>query len=224
MKLLVLATQISAAALLALGGAEFARAETIVADTFALNASGRTQGVELNGLAAETGSDAWKSNARFGPMGGITVGQSGADAYGLISLPTNETTLAVEANVVTATSGWISVGFQKTSSKSNWYDPANSLLFALLEPNGRWQLKSAGATLLASGTLTDFEPGNAYKLELRYNPASGTASVFVNDINVSGERAVQLSDLIGSAGFFFYGNGVATTAASLRDFSVTSLP
>jgi hypothetical protein len=224
MKLLVLATQISVTTLLVLGGVESTRAETIVADTFALSASGRTPGAELNGLAAETGSDTWNSNARFGPTGGVTVGQSGADAYGLISLPATETTLTVEAAVVTATSGWVSVGFQKNSSKSNWYDPANSLLFALLEPNGRWQLKSSGATLLASGTLTDFEPGNVYKLELRYNPASGTASVFINDINVSGERAAQLTDLIGSAGFFFYGNGVATTAASLRDFSVSSLP
>lgn len=198
-------------------------AQTLISDSFDLNGTTRTAGGNLNGLPPEVGSGTWYSNAKFGADGGATVANTGVDSFGLISFTNPGTTLTAQASVITVTSGWISVGFQHSSTNSNWFDSSNSLLFGLLTPTGGWQLKN-GATLVASGTLSNFTSTNPYTLELVYNPTTAIAGLLINGINVSGNRSVTLSKSIGSSGFFIYGNGSATTSALATDFSVVAVP
>ncbi len=198
-------------------------AQTLISDAFDLNGTTRTAGGNLNGLPPEVGSGTWYSNAKFGANGGATVKNTGVDTFGLISFTNPGTELTAQASVITVTSGWISVGFQHSSSNSNWFDSSNSLLFGLLTPTGGWQLKS-GATLIASGVLSNFTSTNPYTLKLVYNPTTAIADLLINNINVSGNRSVTLSNSIGSSGFFIYGNGTATTSSLVEDFSVVAVP
>jgi len=98
------------------------------------------------------------------------------------------------------------------------------LLFALLTPSGGWQLKSNGTTAVASGTITGYTSTNPYTLDLKYNPTTGIANVLINGVDVSGDRVVSLAGTIGSAGFFIYGNGTATTTATVDNFLVSAVP
>lgn len=206
------------------------RGEVVVSDDFSLDGKTRVAGASLAGMPVQKGTGKWKlpgsyDNTVFTADGkasnAVASGPRASEA--LVEIPEPTAPVTVQADLVTDTAGWVGVGLLTTDT-AIWFTNEN-VLFALIEPKGRWVLYRSGATLtkLAAGGIADYSSKKPCTLALRYDPAATTAVVMINGKDVCKPTATGLDPAteIGAAGFYIYTLDTTTPGhASVGNFKV----
>ncbi|EIQ02144.1 hypothetical protein OpiT1DRAFT_00725 [Opitutaceae bacterium TAV1] len=162
----------------------------------------------------------WGNSRAHIERGAVISSHTGEAAQGIIAIPAPsaeeagiiETRAAFLINTSDETGAWpgnqiewVGVGFLATPGSAWLAKNGGNKLWALVRPDGRWNLFSDGtATMLVPDGKSVAAPkrGELTHLALRYNPANAQAALFIDGINVSGwvPTDVRPSD-IGAAGF-----------------------
>jgi hypothetical protein len=219
------------AALLLLGSTVASSAQIVFDDLDPVPLSTtRATGDSLNGLSPQIGSGTWNSDAVFGAVTGVTIDSAGDTPVGFINFtPPASGSFLVSEDVTPADSSYITAGFVEDKLDTNIFDATTGDVFVLLQPDGTWGLYSAGTTNYdGGGTASSFLGADVPNLlTLEYTPTgtdTGTADVFVNSVNVSGNISITIPSAIGAAGFVIYNNDDTTTASSVSNFTVAAAP
>lgn len=188
-------------------------ADVVVSDKFTLDGKARNVGSTLANCSPQEGAGKWKvpkplDNTVFSTDGKISNGVVSAPkaVQACIDIPEPETPVTVQADVVTNSSGWVSVGFQSVDT-APWFSSEN-VLFALLQPDGKWVVFKNGQKLvkLASGNIENYDNTKPAALGLKYDPTTTKATVLIDEKDVSGPIVTSLDKNveIGAAGFYIY--------------------
>ncbi len=199
-----------------------ASADVIVFDDFSLNGTTRVAGGDLSGTSPTIGSNTWVANGStvFSSAGSIVAAANNTEnIVGKIAIADLQSYVQVEANIVTGSSEWMAVGLQ-SSTADDWF---SSQIFVLLTPGGAVHLFGPNTTSLMITTVPNFDSAASYKLTLKYDYTSQSASVWVNDTPTIAATPLTLTSSIGSAGF--YGHVITDASIpSVDNFTVTSVP
>lgn len=125
---------------------------------------------------------------------------------------------------INKTIDWVSVGFLKAPT-SAWVN-ADNLLWALIRPNGQWQIWEGSSTKL-SGTVTAFAQGPAVAttISLKFDADEAKATLLINGVDVLGAgnwlSTTFDASSIAATGFNLQARGTSEPwAANITSFEV----
>ncbi len=204
-----------------------ARAVTLVEDNF----ENRTAGALLAGtLPDEVGANPWSNfgdgqAARTNAGSASLIPASGAGgvptAGGYVALPVYTGILSISADITMGVGANGSVGINVASGGS----PYGALLLNL-NTDGSISMHSQAANIYlgASSLIVGFDLANTYRLELRYDYSTLTASGYVNGVQMLSPRDIMFdAGVAGGAGFFAQGTEYPN-GGTLDNFLVTANP
>ncbi|AHF93142.1 hypothetical protein OPIT5_25920 [Opitutaceae bacterium TAV5] len=166
----------------------------IIEDTFSLSGT-RIEGSRLGGTSPETqlGNATWVAattllNGVFTADGKITSYKNTAGtiyptAMG-IAVPSAYIggVMTITADIITDTTGWISVGFWKTTpSGDTWAGSTDNVLSVFVKSNGDWNLIVNGEVSTIKGKINGYNASVSYNIGLSLDMDTQKVRVFLTN-------------------------------------------
>lgn len=201
-------------------GITYAQADSVVHDSFSLNANSRKAGVPLNGLPVEKGQGDWMAAPAFKFGGDDKNGWLMVDSAGSgsarIAVPKGAVvTVEVDAQPASDKVGFIDVGFGGSSDTgdSNFSDG----VFLYLDTKGDAQLRSGGAKLKGKH-IESYKSDGPNHLVLTYDSASNSVTATVDGEEVGSKVALPIPLKADYTGIGVYG---ISSSAKITNFSLS---
>ena len=208
----------------------------LIQDSFTLNGTTRVEEGSLNGTEPDTslGGGTWivtnGAPTVFTSSGAVgTNGSTQAEARIPIGQLAASTTVSATVVVGDTTGGteWVSVGFLKNTTNTNWFSANASALWVMIRPTGNWTVFANGSSVtVASGIVSDFSATASYTLGLTYDPDSSMVSAFLTSSagTTTTLYSGSVSGTVNGASISVAGLRInsSSTTASIDDFQVTS--
>jgi hypothetical protein len=162
--------------------------------------------------------------------GAITTDYNGNGEMKVASPNLTTGTLALQADLTVATTGWIGIGFLANSSVS-MFDSSNPLV-VLLAPTGIVSVFKNGtsSSVYTSPVIADWNAAVSHQLRVEYNRDEGTVDVFVDQTKLNSD-SIALGSLnstvIGSVGVRIQkasSSDITPFVPQIDNFSYSSIP